>query len=94
MTGHPPGPGWGRLIAAGRRSLERTGGSLDATVSLSNPTEDERRVIIGITGVYRSATAVRLAVRLRDVDAYLVYPDSVSTKHLAPSTCNVLGGVD
>lgn len=29
-----------------------------------------------------------------DVDAYLVYPASVSAKHLAPSTCNVLGEVD
>jgi hypothetical protein len=29
-----------------------------------------------------------------DFDAYLVYPDSVATKHLAPSQCNVLGKAD
>ncbi len=72
MTGDLPGPGWGRLITVARRSLERTGGSLDAMVSLTNPTDEERRVVIGITGVYRSATASRLAVRLRDVNAFLV----------------------
>lgn len=67
----PGEPGWDRLLAAARRSLERTGGALDGTVTLSAPREDERRLIIGITGVYRPATVARLAVRLADLDGYL-----------------------
>lgn len=42
--------GWRRLLAAARRRLERTGGRLDTTVTLSTPTDDERLFIIGITG--------------------------------------------
>ncbi|MEU0155864.1 TIGR02679 family protein [Micromonospora fulviviridis] len=64
-------PGWRRLLTAARRSLERTGGRLDATVTLAAPTDDERLVIIGITGTHRSATASRLSVRLAEVDEYL-----------------------
>jgi uncharacterized protein (TIGR02679 family) len=64
-------PDWARLLAAARRSLERTGGSLDATVAITGPTDAERRVIIGITGVHRSAAASRIAVRLSELDAYL-----------------------
>lgn len=63
--------GWLRLLAAARRSLERTGGSLDTAVTLSAPTDAERRVVIAVTGAYRSASATRLTVRLADVDAYL-----------------------
>jgi uncharacterized protein (TIGR02679 family) len=62
---------WARLLAAARRSLERTGGSLDGMVTIVAPSDAERRVVIGITGVHRSATARRLAVRLVDLDAYL-----------------------
>jgi uncharacterized protein (TIGR02679 family) len=51
--------------------LERSGGSLEATVSLAHPTEAERLLVIGITGVHRSAGVARIAVRLRDVDAFL-----------------------
>jgi hypothetical protein len=32
-------PGWARLLSAARRSLERSGGSLDGAVSLTAPTE-------------------------------------------------------
>ncbi|MEO3820132.1 TIGR02679 family protein [Plantactinospora sp. B24E8] len=64
-------PGWRRLLAAARRSLERTGGRLDTTVTLSTPTDDERLVVIGITGTHRSAAAARLSVRLTDVDEHL-----------------------
>jgi uncharacterized protein (TIGR02679 family) len=71
LTGPSGDPGWARLLGAARRSLERTGGSLDATVTLNNPTDDERRLVIGITGVHRSSAAGRLAVRLRDVSEFL-----------------------
>ncbi|OKI87719.1 TIGR02679 domain-containing protein [Micromonospora sp. CB01531] len=64
-------PGWRRLLAAARRSLERTGGRLDATVSLAAPTDDERLMIIGITGAHRSVAAARLSVRLSEVDEHL-----------------------
>ena len=38
------GEGWKRLLAAARRSLERTGGAPDRSIGLSSPTDAERRV--------------------------------------------------
>ncbi|HLL69139.1 MAG TPA: TIGR02679 domain-containing protein [Micromonosporaceae bacterium] len=64
-------PGWRRLLAAARRSLQRTGGDLAGTVSLTAPSESERLVVIGITGVHRPAGIGRLAVRLSELDEYL-----------------------
>ncbi|ALO93997.1 TIGR02679 family protein [Streptomyces hygroscopicus subsp. limoneus] len=63
--------GWTRLLAAARRRLERTGGALDGDISLTGPSEAERRTVIGITGRYRPETLKRLAVPLRDLDGYL-----------------------
>ena len=71
MTAPLTEPGWDRLLAAARRSLERSGGALAGVVNLSAPTDDERRLVIGITGVHRPTTASRLAVRLADLDDYL-----------------------
>ena len=66
---HPfAGPEYRRLLDAARRSLERTGGSLDGSVSVTSPDEAERRAIIGITGHHRYASAGRLTVRLADLD--------------------------
>ncbi|BCL15432.1 hypothetical protein GCM10017556_31710 [Micromonospora sagamiensis] len=59
------------MLTAARRSLERTGGRLDTAVTLAAPTDDERRVIIGITGTHRSAAAARLSIRLTEVDEHL-----------------------
>lgn len=67
----PDDPGWRRLLSAARRSLERTGGRLDVTVTLREPTDDERLVIIGITGTHRSAGSARLSVRLAEVNEHL-----------------------
>lgn len=64
-------PAWRRLLAAARRSLERTGGRLDGTVSLTDPSDPERFVVIGITGVHRPAGVTRLTVRLADLDEHL-----------------------
>jgi uncharacterized protein (TIGR02679 family) len=64
-------PGWRRLLAAARRSLERTGGRLNGAVSLTAPTDAERLVVIGITGVHRPAGVGRLTVRLADLDEHL-----------------------
>jgi uncharacterized protein (TIGR02679 family) len=63
--------GWQRLLAAARRSLERTGGSLLGSVSLAAATDAERLVVIGITGVHRPPGAARLTVRLSDLDDHL-----------------------
>jgi uncharacterized protein (TIGR02679 family) len=62
---------WRRLLAAARRSLERSGGSLDGSVSLSTPSDAERLVVIGITGVHRPPGVGRLTVRLADLDEHL-----------------------
>jgi uncharacterized protein (TIGR02679 family) len=58
-----------RLLAAARRSLERTGGDLAGTVSVSHPSDAERKAIIGITGQYRDAGTARVSVRLADLDS-------------------------
>jgi len=66
---HYQGADYQRLLAAARRSLERSGGELTGTVSLSRPTDAERKAIIGITGQYRYAQAARISVRLADLDS-------------------------
>ena len=53
-----------RLLAAARRSLERTGGSLSATVTVTHPDDAERKAIIGITGQYRAEGSAQIGVRL------------------------------
>jgi uncharacterized protein (TIGR02679 family) len=63
--------GWTRLLAVARRRLERTGGALDGDIRLTEPSEAERRTVIGVTGRYRPETVKRLAVPLRDLDGYL-----------------------
>jgi uncharacterized protein (TIGR02679 family) len=70
-TGLSADPGWRRLLAAARRSLERTGGRLDGSVSLTQPSDAERLIVIGITGVHRPPGVGRLTVRLADIDAHL-----------------------
>jgi uncharacterized protein (TIGR02679 family) len=64
-------PAWARLLAAARRSLERTGGALDTTISLTAPDEAERLLVIGITGVHRPAGVGRLTVQLSELDEAL-----------------------
>ena len=63
--------GWKRLLAAARRSLERTGGALDRSIGLNSPTDAERRAVIGITGSYRPQTVRRLTIELTTPDAAL-----------------------
>ena len=53
------GPEYRRLLDAARRSLERTGGSLSAVVTVKQPDDAERKAIIGITGQYRPEAATR-----------------------------------
>ena len=58
-----------RLLAAARRSLERTGGDLIGRISVADPDDAERKAIIGITGVHQSAGTKRLTVSLEALDA-------------------------
>jgi uncharacterized protein (TIGR02679 family) len=68
MTDPYGGPEYRRLLAAARRSLERTGGELAGSVSLSHPDDAERKAIIGLTGQYRDSRTTRIGVRLADLD--------------------------
>jgi len=65
------GDGWTRLLRAARRRLERTGGRLDGKIGLSAPTDDERRVVIGLTGRHRAPSAGRLTISVDELDAGL-----------------------
>jgi len=65
------GEGWSRLLAKARKSLESSGGALDRSIGLNAPAENERRLVISITGRYRPETARRLTVALADLDAAL-----------------------
>lgn len=58
-----------RLLAAARRSLERTGGVLTGRISVADADDAERKAIIGITGVHQSAGTKRLTVSLAALDA-------------------------
>ncbi len=40
-------------------------------MTLATPSDVERRLVIGVTGVHRSVASQRVAVRLTDLDAYL-----------------------
>lgn len=60
-----------RLLAAARKSLERTGGQLSGRVSVAEPDDAERKAIIGITGIHQPAGTKRLTVPLADLDAAL-----------------------
>jgi hypothetical protein len=77
-----------RLLAAARRSLERTGGELAGSVSVSRPTDAERRAIIGITGQYRETRTARVTVRLVDLDNAV----REATGHGLPELLAELGG--
>jgi uncharacterized protein (TIGR02679 family) len=63
------GPEYRRLLAAARRSLERTGGQLTGRISIAAPDDVERKAIIGVTGVHQPAGTQRMTVRLADLDA-------------------------
>lgn len=63
--------GWDRLLAAARRKLERGGGELSGTVSIANPTDAERHVIIGITGRHRGAGVTSMRIKLAELDRAL-----------------------
>jgi len=52
------------LLSLARRRLERSGGSLDGTIRLTAPTDDERRLVIGMTGTHRPPGVAAVTVGL------------------------------
>src|SRR5690242_14200487 len=66
------GAEYARLLAAARKSLERTGGQLEGRISVAAPDDAERKAIIGITGVRQPAGTRRLTVSLADLDAAML----------------------
>lgn len=62
-------PAWERLLALARRRLERTGGELSGSITLTGPSDDERKLIIGITGMHRPAGVKSVKINLPDLDA-------------------------
>jgi uncharacterized protein (TIGR02679 family) len=88
MTEPYHGPEFRRLLKQARRSLERTGGELSGSVSLSHPDDAERKAIIGITGQYRDVRTNRVAVRLADLDQAV----RETTGHGLPELLAELGG--
>ena len=61
-----------RLLAAARKSLERTGGQLAGRISVATPDDAERKAIIGMTGVRQPAGTRRLTVSLAELDAAML----------------------
>jgi hypothetical protein len=84
-------PEYRRLLAAARRSLERTGGDLGRSVPVSSPSEAERRVIIGVTGHYRLPVAGRVTVRLADLDEAVRTATGLSLEDLLAQLGGPLG---
>lgn len=58
-----------RLLAAARRSLERTGGDLGGHIGVSEPGPEERAAIAGLTGMRLSPVAKRIRMSLAGLDA-------------------------
>jgi uncharacterized protein (TIGR02679 family) len=63
-------PAYRRLFTAVRRSLERTGSELSGQVSVADPTDEERKALIGLTGQYRPSGTKRITVELAVLDAF------------------------
>ena len=62
------GPEWTRILAAAKRQLERSGGEAAGAVTLSSPSEDERKLIIGLTGMHRPPGVKSIRIQLDALD--------------------------
>ncbi|MCO5997773.1 TIGR02679 family protein [Actinoallomurus rhizosphaericola] len=63
---------WRRLLAAARRRLLKTGGEPVGVITLTDPSEDERRIVARITDSTADGTrARRLTVSMSDLDRML-----------------------
>ena len=56
-------------MALAKRRLERNGSELDGAVTLSNPIDEERKLIIGLTGTHRPPGVKSLKIPLSALDA-------------------------
>jgi len=65
----PDDPGWARVLRLARRRLESTGGDLAGALTVRDPTEAERKLIIGLTGAYRRPGVGSLTLPLQVLDA-------------------------
>ena len=61
-------PPWTRLLQIARRRLERSGGALDGNITLRAPSEDERLLVIGLTGTHRPPGVAAVTVSLPVLD--------------------------
>ncbi len=74
MTGDPgalDGLPWSRVLRLARRRLENTGGTVTGTLTVRDPTEDERKLVIGLTGVHRPPGVASVRLPLTSLDAAL-----------------------
>ena len=62
------GPEWTRILSSAKRQLERNGGSITGAVTLSSPSEDERKLIIGLTGMHRPPGVKSIRIQLDALD--------------------------
>lgn len=66
------GEAWRRLLAAARRRLERTGGEAAGSIGLTDPTDEEMRVVARIAGrPYGGERPRRVTVRMAELDGAL-----------------------
>lgn len=63
------GAEWTRLLDRAHRHLERHDGAVAGAISLPAPTDAERRLVIGLTGAYRSGGARSLRVDMTTLEA-------------------------
>lgn len=64
-------PEYERLLRAARRNLLRNEGGLTGRVGIKQPTEDERRAVIGLTGRHAPPDVREIRVGLAELDASL-----------------------
>jgi uncharacterized protein (TIGR02679 family) len=65
---HYAAPSRNRIMAAARRSLETSGGDLSRSLSIAAATDDERALIIAMTGTHRQPGSARLRISLAQLD--------------------------
>jgi uncharacterized protein (TIGR02679 family) len=65
----PDDPSWARVLRLARRRLEGTGGEPIGTLTVRDPTEAERKLIIGLTGAYRAPGVASVSLPLPLLDA-------------------------
>ena len=60
------------MLTLARRRLERSGGDLDGIITLTLPSEEERKLIIGLTGLHRPPGVKSVRIPLSALNAAVV----------------------